>query len=83
MPYALFSNDEQISKAYGTPQEVWQKADEAGLVIEVSPEDDDRKPQRVLDADYSIKPCAPDAKVSLQPDQAPLKGIRRPARRRG
>lgn len=81
MPYALFTNDEQISKAYNTRQEVWQKADEAGLVIEVSPDGDDQKPERVLDADYSIKPCPPDSDASLQPDHMPaLKGIRRRAK---
>ncbi len=82
MPYALFTHDEQISKAYRTWQEVWQKADEAGLVIEVSPKGDDEKTERMLDADYSIKPCPPDSDISQQPSQPPFKGIRRPARLR-
>ncbi|MBN9598848.1 MAG: hypothetical protein J0G28_04110 [Afipia sp.] len=78
MPYALFTNDEQISKAYDTRQEVWRKADEAGLVVEVSPDGDDRKPERVLDEDYSIKPCPPDSDASLQPESmSTLEGIRR------
>ena len=32
MPYALFSKDQQISKAFPTAEEVWDRADTAGLV---------------------------------------------------
>jgi hypothetical protein len=32
MPYALFSKDQQISKAFATAQEVWDRAETAGLV---------------------------------------------------
>ncbi|MBY0380693.1 MAG: hypothetical protein K2W78_02070 [Xanthobacteraceae bacterium] len=60
MPYALFVNDEQISKAYRTRQEVWKKADDAGLVVESIPEETNSTPARVLDEDYEIKPCPPD-----------------------
>jgi hypothetical protein len=60
MPYALFTNDEQISKAYRTRQEVWKKADDAGLVVDSVPEDPNAAPAKVLDEDYEIKPCPPD-----------------------
>jgi hypothetical protein len=32
MPYALFSKDRQISQAFATAEEVWDRADTAGLV---------------------------------------------------
>lgn len=61
MPYALFTNNEQISKAYKTEHEVWKKADEAGLVVDVASQEEKQHPQRVLDEDYCIKPCPADA----------------------
>lgn len=61
MPFALFSNDEQISKAYQTEQDVWRKAKEAGLVVEVPADEEAQQPKHVLDEDYCIKPCPPDA----------------------
>ncbi|RTL54734.1 MAG: hypothetical protein EKK40_02820 [Bradyrhizobiaceae bacterium] len=60
MPYALFTNDEQISKAYKTEHEVWKKADEAGLVVDVVSDEEKADPKRVLDEDYCIRPCAAD-----------------------
>jgi hypothetical protein len=60
MPYALFTNDEKISKTFPTEHEVWKHADEAGLVIDVRVDDDKEKPKRVLDQDYTIKPCEAD-----------------------
>lgn len=60
MPYALFTNDEKISKAFPTRQDVWRHADEAGLVIDAVT-DDSKPSERVLDQDYTIKPCAPDS----------------------
>jgi hypothetical protein len=60
MPYALFSNDEKISKAFPTKHEVWEHADEAGLVIDVNADDDEGQSKRVLDQDYTIKPCEAD-----------------------
>ncbi len=61
MPYALFTNNEQISKAYKTEHEVWKKADEAGLVIDVASQEEKPHPKRVLDADFCIQPCPADA----------------------
>jgi hypothetical protein len=50
MPYALFENDDQLSRAFATEAEVWQHADDAGLVS-----DDNGKP--ALEDNYVIKPC--------------------------
>lgn len=67
MPYALFSNNEQISKAYKTEDEVWKKADEAGLVVDVASEEEKAHPKRVLDEDYCIKPCQADDEQASHP----------------
>ncbi|MEY9396022.1 hypothetical protein ABIF66_006691 [Bradyrhizobium japonicum] len=39
MPYALFCNDAQISKAYPSEADVWQLAQQSGLVVDVSTDD--------------------------------------------
>ncbi len=63
MPYALFINNDKISKAYKTEQEVWKKADEAGLVVDLSSQEEKADPERVLDEDYCIKPCPADVET--------------------
>ncbi len=63
MPYALFTNNEQISKAYKTEHEVWKEADEAGLVVDVASQEEKVDPKRVLDEDYCIKPCPADVET--------------------
>ncbi len=60
MPYALFSNDAKLSKAYPTAADVWQVAQKSGLVIDVVCRNDKRPLRPVLDQDYEIKPCQPD-----------------------
>ena len=60
MPYALFTNGEQISKAYRSREEVWKKAEEAGLVVDLPSEEEKKKPKQVLDEGYHIQPCQPD-----------------------
>ena len=35
MPYALFSNDAKLSKAYPTEADVWKQAQKSGLVVDV------------------------------------------------
>ncbi|MEH2509100.1 hypothetical protein V1291_000454 [Nitrobacteraceae bacterium AZCC 1564] len=67
MPYALFSNDEKISKAFPTEHEVWIHADEAGLVIDVQSDGNKEQSKRVLDQDYEIKPCEADAPSETAP----------------
>ncbi len=57
MPYALFCNDAQISKAYPGEADVWKLAERSGLVVDVSADDERPGPRRVLDNDYEIKPC--------------------------
>ncbi|WP_439368877.1 hypothetical protein ACRQ5Q_17315 [Bradyrhizobium sp. PMVTL-01] len=57
MPYALFCNDAQISKAYPDESDVWKLALRSGLVVDVSADEERAGPRRVLDNDYEIKPC--------------------------
>jgi hypothetical protein len=59
MPYALFCNDAQISKAYPDEADVWKLAERSGLVVDVSADDERPGPRRVLDNDYEIRPCQP------------------------
>lgn len=57
MPYALFCNDAQISKAYPSESDVWKIAQRSGLVVDISADDERHGPRRVLDNDYEIKSC--------------------------
>ena len=60
MPYALFSNDAKLSKAYPTAADVWKIAQRSGLVVDVVSEQDSVGPRPVLDHDYEIRSCQPD-----------------------
>jgi hypothetical protein len=60
MPYALFCNDAQLSKAYPSEADVWKFAHQSGLVVDVAADEDRPGPRRVLDNDYEIKPCPAD-----------------------
>ena len=60
MPYALFSKEAKLSKAYPTEADVWKHARQSGLVVDVVSEDDKPAPRPVLDNDYEIKPCWPE-----------------------
>jgi hypothetical protein len=57
MPYALFSNDAKLSKAYPTEADVWKIAQRSGLVVDMVSEEESAAPHPVLDNDYEIKPC--------------------------
>ena len=57
MPFALFTNDAQISKAYPTEADVWKIAQNSGLVVDVATDEDRPGPRRVLDNEYEIKSC--------------------------
>jgi hypothetical protein len=57
MPYALFCNDAQISKAYPSEADVWKLAQGSGLVVDVTTDEERPGPRRMLDNDYEIKPC--------------------------
>lgn len=59
MPYALFSNDAQLSRAYPTAADVWKFARNSGLVVDVASEDSTAAPRLMLDNDYEIRPCPP------------------------
>ena len=67
MPYALFSSDAKLSKAYPSEADVWKLARRSGLVVEVVSEEEKAAPRPVLDNDYEIKPCRAD------PDEDPAK----------
>ena len=60
MPYALFSNDAKLSKAYPTEADVWKVASNSGLVVDVAAEEKKAPPQPVLDNDYEIRTCDPE-----------------------
>jgi hypothetical protein len=55
MAYALFKDEEKLSRTFPTEKETLEKADQAGLV-----EHTDGQP--VLEDDLTIKPCPPDPK---------------------
>jgi hypothetical protein len=67
MPYALFSNDAKLSKAYPTEADVWKLARKSGLVVDVGTGEDEAAPRPVLDNDYEIRPCRPEPEED--PDQ--------------
>ncbi len=61
MPYALFSNDAKLSKAYPTEADVWKLARRSGLVVDVVSEEGVIGPRPVLDNDYEVRPCSCEA----------------------
>lgn len=67
MPYALFSNEAKLSKAYPTAADVWKIARKSGLVVDVASARDDSNPRPVLDHDYEIRPC------QLEPHEDPAR----------
>lgn len=52
MSYALFSDDQQISKTFATAKEVWDHANSAGLVEYY---EEDGKHRRTLAERYKVK----------------------------
>jgi hypothetical protein len=70
MPYALFSHDAKLSKAYPTEADVWKHARRSGLVADVMSDDEEPAPRPVLDYDYEIKPCRPDPHEDPAKNQA-------------
>ncbi|MBV8926133.1 MAG: hypothetical protein JOZ74_12270 [Bradyrhizobium sp.] len=67
MPYALFSNDTRISKAYPAEADVWRFARLSGLVVDVASDEDRATPHPVLDNDYEVRVC------HAEPDEDPAK----------
>ena len=67
MPYALFSHDDRLSKAYPTEADVWKIARRSGLVVDAVSDEESEAPRPVLDHDYEIKPC------QLEPNEDPAR----------
>ena len=65
MPYALFSHDARISKAYPTEADVWTIARKSGLVVDAISDEEEAAPRPVLDNEYEIRPC------QLEPHEDP------------
>lgn len=83
MPYALFVEDHQISRALPTEHDVWHYADDAGLVVDALIQDETGKPERILEQGYSIRQAEPEQAGPGQavPEEAkPLPGIEMPKR---
>jgi hypothetical protein len=70
MPYALFSSDAKLSKAYPTEADVWKHASQSGLVVDVATEEEKAAPRPVLDNDYEIRSCQPDPEEDPARNQA-------------
>jgi len=70
MPYALFSNDAKLSKAYPTEADVWKHARKSGLVVDVESDEEKPTPRPVLDNDYEIRSCRPDPQEDPAQNQA-------------
>jgi hypothetical protein len=70
MPYALFSNDAKLSKAYPAEADVWKLARKSGLVVDVTSDEGKPAPRPVLENDYEIKPCRPDPQEDPAQNQA-------------
>ena len=51
MPYALYEEDERLTRSFPTHQAVWEAAERAGLV-EIGPHG-----EKVLDNNLEIRPC--------------------------
>jgi hypothetical protein len=51
MPYALYEQDERLTRSFPTPQAAWEAAERAGLV-EIGPDG-----EKILDNNLEIRPC--------------------------
>jgi len=70
MPYALFCQEAKLSKAYPTETDVWERARQSGLLVDVASGDDELTPRSVFENDYEIRPCPPDPQEDLAEHQA-------------
>ena len=77
MPYALFSSDDKLSKAYPTEADVWRHARLSGLVVDVVSEEEGAAPRPVLDNDYEIRPCRPGSARRPRQEQGRRRAQRR------
>ena len=60
MPYALFANTTKVSEGFSSKADVWRHAEQSGLVAEFGLGEED-PPRRILDMDYAISECSPEA----------------------
>lgn len=68
MPYALFCQKTQISKAYIRPRPTCGSTPlKMALSSMFRPTRREPTPKRVLDNDYTIRPCEPDLKEKHDP----------------
>src|SRR5258708_24548862 len=72
MPYALFSNDARLSKAYPTEADVWKHARKSGLVVDAATEENKAAPRPVLDNDY--EPAGPAGRSRQEPGRCRARG---------
>jgi len=63
MPYALFCDGAKLSKTYPTEADVWERARQSGLLVNVA--SDEATPRSVFENDYEIRPCPPDPQEHL------------------
>jgi hypothetical protein len=70
MPYALFCHEARLSKAYPTEADVWERARQSGLLVDMASWDNEATPQSVFENDYEIRPCSPDPLEDLAENQA-------------
>ena len=68
MPYALFCEGAKLSKAYPTEADVWERARQSGLLVDVA--SDEATPRSAFENDYEIRPCPPDSQEDLVQNQA-------------
>ena len=68
MPYALFCDEAKLSRAYPTEADVWERARQCGLLVDVA--SDEATPRSIFENDYEIRPCPPDCPEHLAENQA-------------
>jgi hypothetical protein len=62
MPYALFEDDERLTRSFATEQEVWAAAERAGLV------ETRADGKKVLEDNFKIKFCESSPDEISDPD---------------
>ena len=70
MPYALFCHDAKLSKTYPTEADVWKRARQSGLLVDITSGEDGVAAQSVFEHDYEIRPCPPEPLEDLAENHA-------------
>lgn len=63
MPYALFENNEQLTRPFRTEREVWEAAERADLITTGA------NGEKMLDNNFEIKPCTATPEELRKPPQ--------------